>query len=97
MVHSPRIVPVTRVEGWHGSLTTNPNPSIKRRRRVKFVGTIIRAVGTHKWNVQFDFDGKTKEVHSRLLVTVPESSGIPLDEQTIENLKVVSCNYCQSF
>ena len=65
-----------------GPLAANTNPSIKRRRRVKVVGTVLRAVGAHKWDVQFDFDGKSKEVHSKSLVNVPESSGIPLDEQT---------------
>ena len=60
MAHSPRIALGSCVEGCHGPLAPNPNPSIKRRRRVKFVGTLLPVVGTHKWNVQFDFDGKTK-------------------------------------
>ena len=97
MAHSPGIIVESRVEGCHGPLATNTNPSIKRRRRVKVVGTVLRAVGAHKWDVQFDFDGKSKEVHSKSLVNVPESSGIPLDEQTDANLKEVSYHCCRSF
>ena len=73
MAHSPGIIVGSRVEGCHGPLAADTNPSIKRRRRVK-------VVGAHKWDVQFDFDGKSKEVHSKSLVNVPESNGIPLDE-----------------
>ena len=97
MAHSPGIIVGSRVEGYHGPLATNTNPSIKCRRRVKVVGTVLRAVGAHKWDVQFDFDGKSKEVHSKSLVNVSESSGIPLDEQTDANLKEVSYHCCRSF
>ena len=51
MAHSPGIIVGSRVEGCHGPLAANTNPSIKRRRRVKVVGTILRAVGAHKWDV----------------------------------------------
>ena len=61
MAHSPGIIVGSRVEGYHGPLAANTNPSIKRRRRVKVVGTVLRAVGAHKWDVQFDFDGKEKK------------------------------------
>ena len=63
MAHSSGIIVGSRVEGYHGPLAANTNPSIKCRRRVKVVGKVLRAVGAHKWNVQFDFDGNSKEVH----------------------------------
>ena len=97
MDHPPSILVEPRVEGWHDPLVANINPNSKRRRRVKVVGTVLRAVGAHKWDVQFDFDGKSKEVHSKSLANVPESSGIPLDEQTDTNLKKVSYYCCRSF
>ena len=97
MAHPPGILVGCQVEGCHGPLAANINPSIKRRRRVKVVGTVLRAVGAHKWDIQFDFDGKSKEVHSKSLVNFSESSGIPLDEQIDANLKEVSYHYCRSF
>ena len=96
MAHSPGIIVESRVEGYHGSLAANTNPSIKRRRREKVVGTVLRAVGAHKWDVQFDVDSKSKEVHSKSLVNVPESSEIRLDEQMDANLKEVSYHCCRS-
>ena len=62
MVHPPGILVGSRVEGFHGPLATNINPNIKRRRRVKVVAIVLRDVGAHKWNVQFDFESKSKEV-----------------------------------
>ena len=75
MAHSPRISLGSRIEGCHGPLATYTNPSIKRRWRVKVVGPILSDMGTHKWNIRFDFDGGTKKVHSMSLVAVPESNG----------------------
>ena len=97
MANSPGIIVGFRVEECHGPLAANINLSIKRRRRVNIVGTVLCTVGAHKWDDQFDFDGKSKEVHSKSLVNVPESSGIPLDEQTDTNLKEVSYHSCRSF
>ena len=97
MAHSTSIIVGSRVEGCHGPLATNTNPSIKRRRWVNVVGTVLPTVGAHKWNVQFDFDGKSKEVYSKSLVNVPESSGISMDEQTDANLMEVSHHCCRSF
>ena len=37
MAHSPGIIVGSRVEGCHGPLAANTNPSIKRRRRVKLL------------------------------------------------------------
>ena len=43
---------------------------------------MIKAAGLHKWDVNFDFDGKLKSVPSRSLKTVPVESGILVNEIT---------------
>ena len=49
-----------RVMGSHGPLIENPNPNVKQRIRQPVTGTVIRALGPHVWDVQFDHDGKVK-------------------------------------
>ena len=67
---SIRILVGARVEGSHGPLITNPDASKKRRIRSKVIGTVVRAAGSQKWDVVFDYDGKSKEVSSKLLIVV---------------------------
>jgi len=45
-------------------------------------GTVIKAEGLYKWEVCFDFGGKSKVVTSRLLKLVPNDTGIPLNEES---------------
>jgi hypothetical protein len=80
MVRSNHVCVGYRVEGCHGPLVQNPNPSIKRRVRSKVVGTVMRAAELHKWEVVFDYDGKAKVVRSSSLKVVEEGTGVPLDE-----------------
>ena len=83
MNSSSRKVIGSRVEDSYGPLVINPDANKKRRIRSKAVGTVIRDAETHKWDVVFDFDGKTKTVSSRSLSVVPSETGIPLDETTV--------------
>ena len=49
--------------------------------RSKVVGTILKAVGPQKWDVQFDFDGSVKEgVSSTSLQIVEADVEITLDK-----------------
>ena len=80
MALSNRIHVGCQVIGSHGPLQTNPNASIKRRVRQKVVGTVIRASGTHTWDVIFDYNGMTKSCKSGSLKIVPNETGIPLPE-----------------
>ena len=80
---SIRILVGARVEGSHGPLITNPDASKKRRIRSKVIGTVVRAVGPQKWDVVFDYDGKSKEVSSKSLIVVPPETGIPVDERSV--------------
>ena len=52
----------------------------KRRVREKVYVTVIKATGAHKWEVQFDFDGNSKEVTSKSLSLVEGEAGVPVDE-----------------
>ena len=69
------------MEGSYGPLIANPNPSIKRRVLSRMVGTVVRAAGHHKWDVLFDYNGKTKLVASNSLTIVPPGTGILLEYQ----------------
>ena len=80
MVRRCNIFIGSHVEGSYGPLIANPNPATKRRVRSRTVGTVVRAAGHHKWDVLFDYDGKTKSVASNSLTIVPPGTGIPLDE-----------------
>ena len=80
---SIRIVVGARVEGSHGPLITNPDASKKRRIRSKVVGTVVRATGPQKWDIVFDYDGKSKEVSSKSLTVVPPDTGIPVNERSL--------------
>ena len=40
----------------------------------------MSAAGPNMWNVSFDFDGKTKAVHSRSVKIVPDGTAIPVHE-----------------
>ena len=84
MVHINRIFTGSRVKGPHGPLVINPNGG-KRRVREKVYGTVIKATGAHKWEVQFDFDGKSKEVTSKSLSLVEGETGAPVDELRIRS------------
>ena len=68
------------VEGSHGPLKPDLNPNGKRRVRSKVSGTIIKAKGKHKWDIQFDFDGKIKECSSKSLKIVCDEVGVPVNE-----------------
>ena len=85
MTHPSRISVGCRVEGSHGPLQPNPNPDSKRRIRMRVVGTVLSAADSQMWNVSFDFDGKTKTVHSRSLKIVPDGTAIPVNEITNNN------------
>ena len=94
MTHPSRISVGCRVEGSLGPLQPNPNPDSKRRIRMRVVGTVLSAAGSHMWNVRFDFDGKTKVVHSRSLKIVPAGTAIPVNERTKNNNgKFAKLNY----
>ena len=81
MARQKRIYVGCRVIRSHGPLVTNPNESVKRRVRSKVVGTILKAVGPQKWDVQFDFDGIVREgLSSTSLQIVEADVGITLDE-----------------
>ena len=69
------------MKGPHGALLPNPNGG-KRRVRERVYGTVVKAVGQHKWEVTFDFDGVAKEVTSKSLQLATEGAGIPVDELT---------------
>jgi len=74
-----------RVFGSHKSLVTNSNASMKWRVRGKVYGTVVKAEGLYKWEVRFDFDGKSKVVTSRSLKLVLNDTGIPLNEEIKES------------
>ena len=63
----------------HGALLPNPNGG-KRHVRDRFYGTVVKAVGQHKWEIKFDFDGVGKEVTSKSLQLAEEGAGIPVSE-----------------
>ena len=71
-----------RVEGCHGPLVANPDPTKKRRVRSRVVGTVRRAEGSHKWTVVFDYDQASKVVKSSSLKVVPVDTGVPVHELT---------------
>ena len=77
---SIRILVGDRVEGSHGPLITNPDASKKRRIRSKVIGTVVRAAGSQKWDVVFDYDGNSKKVSLKSLIIVPPETGIPVDK-----------------
>ena len=81
MVHVNRIYAGARVKGPHGSLLPNPNGG-KRRVRDRVYGTVVKAIGQHKWEVTFDFDGVAREVTSKSLQLASEGAGIPIYELT---------------
>ena len=85
MVHPSRISVGCLVEGSLGPLQPNPNPDSKRIIRMRVVRTVLSAAGPHMWNVSFDFDGKTKVVHSCSLKIVPDGTAIPVNEITNNN------------
>jgi len=85
VVNAVCLVPVCRVFGSHGPLAKNPNASVKRHMRGKVYGAVIKAEGLHKWEVRFNFDGKSKVVTSRSLEIVPNDAGIPLNEESEES------------
>ena len=70
-----------RVEGSHGPLVANPNPSIKRRVHSRAVGTVVKARDQHKWEVLFDYNSKVKVCNSKSLTIVPFETGVPLHEE----------------
>lgn len=80
MAHPSRIYIGCRIEGSYGPLQPNPNSNTKRRVRLRVVGTVMSAAGPNMWNVSFDFDGKTKAVHSRSVIIVPDGTAIPVHE-----------------
>jgi hypothetical protein len=80
MAPSSRIFIGCRVVGSHGPLELNPNPNMKRRVRMRVVGTVMSVTGPHIWNGMFDFDGKSKAVHSQSLKIVPDETAIPVNE-----------------
>lgn len=80
MVSTSRIHVGCRVQGCFGPLVANPNGNTKRRVREKVLGTVIRAVDQHKWEVVFDYDGVSRQCKSNALLVVPNDSGIPLHE-----------------
>ena len=82
MANVSRIHPGRRVSGNHGPLVASPNGSGKHQVRSNAFGTVTKAVGQHKWEVVFDFNGQTKVVKSKSLKIVMPESGIPLNEQT---------------
>lgn len=82
MTNGGRIFPGCRVSGNHGDLVRHPDANRKRRMRSEVVGTVIKAIGQHKWEVLFDYNNKTKTVTSKLLKVVDNDIGIPLHEQT---------------
>ena len=45
----------------------------------------MSAAGPNMWNVSFDFDGKTKAVHSRSVKIVPDGTAIPVHELANNN------------
>ena len=50
----------------------------------KVIGTVLKSNGQHKWDVQFDFNGKIKVCNSKSLSIVPFDSRVPLHEQAQE-------------
>jgi len=71
------------VIGSHGPLIANPDTNKKRCIRQPIIVTVLRAVGLHLWDIQFDHYGKVNTgVSSRAVKLVPEGSGIPLNEES---------------
>ena len=61
---------------------------------MRVVGTVLSAADSQMWNVSFDFDGKTKVVHSHSLKIVPAGTAIPVNEITNNNNgKFAKLNY----
>ena len=81
VVNAVHLVPGSRVLSSHGPLMANPNVNVKRRVRSKAYRTVVKAEGLHKWEVRFDFDGKSRVVASRSLKLVPNDAGIPLKKE----------------
>ena len=102
MVHINRIFAGSRVKGPHGPLVANPNGG-KRRVRERVYGTFIKAIGAHKWEVQFDFDGIAKEVTSKSLSLAEGEAGVPVDELRIRSkaihgqVHLYFCRCCSGF
>ena len=102
MVHINRIFAGSRVKGPHGPLVANPNGG-KRRVREKVYGTVIKAIGAHKWEVRFDFDGVINEVTSKSLSLVEGEAGVPVDELRIRSeetrgqVRLCVCCCCSQF
>ena len=48
----------------------------------------IKAIGAHKWEVQFDFDGISKKVTSKSLLLVEGEAGVPVDELRIRSKEI---------
>ena len=78
----------SRVEGLFGPLVPNPTGN-KRRVRTLAVGTVIATAGHHKWNVFFDYNGKSRTCASGSLKIVSDGAGIPLSE--LQEAQVSSC------
>ena len=80
IVMSNHIIIGSRVEGPYGPLVPNPDPNKKRRVRSRVVGTVLKASAQHKWEVQFNFDGKVQECSSKCLKVVCAEAGVPVNE-----------------
>ncbi len=80
-----RLSPNQRVSGAVGGLIQGPS---KRRRRQRWFGQIITAVGEKKYLVRFD-NGEERELPSAVLKVEHAAASIPLDIPipTAENIR----------
>ena len=62
------------------------------------VGTVVEAVGEHKWTVLFDYNALAKTVTSKSLKIVEEGVGLPLDSSsdTVSFVSIYNTDHNQS-
>ena len=79
MTRTNRITPGCRVKGSHGDFLPNPRGHNRRIRDV-FDGRVSKAIGSNKWEVIFDIDGRIKKCAARSLQVVREDEGLAINE-----------------
>ena len=83
-----RITVGCRVKGKIGELVPNPDCPKEQKVRSHGTGTVVEALGRHKWRVKTDYDGTYLTGTSRTLVVIDESFGIPANEAVGVHKKV---------
>lgn len=79
MTRTNFITPGCRVKGSHGDFLPNPRGHNQRIRAVIY-GRVLKAMGSNKWEVIFDIDGRIKICTGRSLQVVKEEEGLAVNE-----------------